>query len=250
VSALTVEAMPMPRHAPSAFLRATARRLRRSATEAETRLWALLRGHRFLGVGFRRQMPIGPYVVDFLCPAVRLVIEVDGGGHAVDGTIARDEGRTAWLAARGYRVVRFWNHEVLRQADAVLDRIFAELVALGAITIDAEPPHPVPPPRGGRGRNRRALLPEVTSETDAPAAPPVESAPMFDEARLPVPSPLEGEGQGGGAAAPAGPPPVPARFTGSDRSNPAMRRFPVEPGADGTDTLPDTTSFSKIGPAP
>ena len=70
---------------------------------------------------FRRQVPIGPYVVDFVCLSKRLVVEIDGGQHALQG--ARDAGRTAFLAERGYRVLRFWNNDVLMQRGAVLQAI-------------------------------------------------------------------------------------------------------------------------------
>ena len=82
-----------------------ARKLRRDATEAEKRLWARLRGRQVAGVRFRRQVPIGPYIVDFVCFANRLVVEVDGGQHAweADG----DAARTRWLGGRGFRVLRF-----------------------------------------------------------------------------------------------------------------------------------------------
>ena len=119
-----------------------ARSLRRNPTDAEKKLWSLLRRKQLSGYRFRRQVPIGPYVVDFACLAEHLVIEVDGGQHAL--SVDRDRQRTAWLEARGYKVVRFWNNEVLGNPDSVLQSI---LCALGEET----PPHPIPPPPGGRG---------------------------------------------------------------------------------------------------
>jgi len=109
----------MPDH-----LKSTARRLRTEMTEAENILWSRLRAHRFAGASFRRQAVIGPYVVDFLCPSARLVIEIDGSQHAGS---AADLARDAWLAAQGYRVVRYWNNEVLGNLDAVLEDLHRHL---------------------------------------------------------------------------------------------------------------------------
>jgi very-short-patch-repair endonuclease len=101
-----------------------ARRLRRDATEAEKRLWRALRElpavHRF-----RRQHPIGRRVVDFACPAVKLVIKLDGGQHALREP--DDQARTAELARYGYRVVRFWNNDVLSNTAGVVEVILREL---------------------------------------------------------------------------------------------------------------------------
>ncbi len=98
-----------------------ARRLRQAPTDAERKLWSLLRRKQLDGVRFRRQQPIGPYFVDFFCSSCRLVIEVDGGQH--DTNREADEKRTAWLATRGYRVLRFWNNEVLTNPDGVFETI-------------------------------------------------------------------------------------------------------------------------------
>ena len=99
---------------------AFARRLRVNATDAETKLWASLREQPFSEVKFRRQMPIGPYVADFLSYKARLVIELDGGQHA--DSVA-DRRRDAWFRGEGFRVLRFWNSDVMRNAEGVLDRI-------------------------------------------------------------------------------------------------------------------------------
>ncbi|MBI4737310.1 MAG: endonuclease domain-containing protein [candidate division NC10 bacterium] len=98
-----------------------ARRLRRDQTEAERRLWARLRARQVHGAKFRRQHPIGGYIADFCCPECGVVVEVDGGQHAAQ--VEADSRRTAFLAERGYRVLRFWDNEVLAQIDAVLERI-------------------------------------------------------------------------------------------------------------------------------
>jgi len=92
-----------------------ARGLRTEMTDAEVRLWIRLRGEQIDGYRFRRQVPMGPYVVDFACLKARLVIEVDGGQHAE--ALERDDRRTAWLEARGFRVLRFWNTDVLQRTE-------------------------------------------------------------------------------------------------------------------------------------
>ncbi|RAI42608.1 endonuclease domain-containing protein, partial [Rhodoplanes roseus] len=109
------------------FRRETARRLRKNATDAELILWRHLRRLEAKGSHFRRQVPIGAYVVDFACMAARLVIEVDGSQHGEDEGCRRDEVRTRWLQAEGYRVMRFWNNDVIGNVEGVLDVIYAAL---------------------------------------------------------------------------------------------------------------------------
>src|SRR5262249_55035908 len=92
-----------------------ARQLRTNMTDAERRLWARLRRTRPDGHRLRRQVPIGPYIADFACHAVKVIIEVDGGQHSAEK--AYDDRRTAWLEARGYRVLRYWNSDVLMGTD-------------------------------------------------------------------------------------------------------------------------------------
>jgi very-short-patch-repair endonuclease len=99
-----------------------ARAMRRAPTDAERRLWHALRDRRMQTVKFRRQAPIGADIVDFLCVQHQLVVEVDGSQHAEN---RRDEARGAWLEREGYRVLRFWNHEVLTTRDSVLATIAA-----------------------------------------------------------------------------------------------------------------------------
>jgi len=99
----------------------TARKLRRRKTPAEEELWRALRDRRSDGLKFRRQHPVGPFVLDFCCPAARLAIEVDGAVH--DEQREQGEARTAFLIDNGYRVLRFRNDEVLDNIDAVLTRI-------------------------------------------------------------------------------------------------------------------------------
>ncbi|MBI3678451.1 MAG: DUF559 domain-containing protein [Proteobacteria bacterium] len=100
-----------------------ARNLRQDATDAECKLWRSLRGKELGGFRFRRQQPIGPYVVDFFCSAAKLIIELDGGQHGEDRNVSYDAARTRWLEARGYRVLRFANSEFLRQPGIVLNYI-------------------------------------------------------------------------------------------------------------------------------
>src|SRR5215213_4705849 len=97
-----------------------ARRLRADPTNAERKLWHRLRGRSINNSKFVRQEPIGRYFVDFVCREKRLIVEVDGGQHAGS---RRDAARDHWLAEEGYRVLRFWNNDVLTQIDAVLETI-------------------------------------------------------------------------------------------------------------------------------
>ena len=113
---------PMPHTPVPPPKRAFARSLRREPTDAESFLWKEVRGRRFNRIKFRRQVPVPPYVADFLCTEAMLIIEVDGGQH---GESVSDEARTRFLKARGFRVLRFWNEEVLREIDAVCDTIIA-----------------------------------------------------------------------------------------------------------------------------
>jgi very-short-patch-repair endonuclease len=101
-----------------------ARLLRRYATDAERQLWRLLRARRLEGFKFRRQHPIGLYIADFACMAARLVVEADGGQHS---DRVADLRRTEWLQAAGWRVIRFWNDQILLEQEVVLAIILAEL---------------------------------------------------------------------------------------------------------------------------
>ena len=100
---------------------AAARELRRNLTDAEKLLWSKLRSNQLRGAKFRRQFPLPPYVVDFCCEAARLIVEVDGGQHAE--AAEADQARTEVLERRGYRVIRFWNSDVLSNIDGVLEEI-------------------------------------------------------------------------------------------------------------------------------
>ena len=125
-----------------------ARKLRSQMTDAERKLWFALRDRRFQSFKFRRQVPVGPYVADFLSYRVRLIVEVDGGQHAES---RRDAMRDQWLAENDFRVARFWNNDVLSNLEGVLTVLAAEL---------ENTPHPAsrlrstpPSPARGEGKN-------------------------------------------------------------------------------------------------
>jgi very-short-patch-repair endonuclease len=103
------------------------RHLRTNSTEAEQRLWRAFRNRQLAGQKFRRQHPIPPYIVDFICLERRLIIELDGGQHA--DAVADDETRTRYLESQGYKVLRFWNHEALSNTDGMLAVILDSLHA-------------------------------------------------------------------------------------------------------------------------
>ena len=113
-----------------------AKTLRTNQTEAEQRLWYHLRAHRFMGLKFKRQKPMGRYIVDFVCMERQLIIELDGGQHVEQ--VAYDQHRDAWLRSQGYTVLRFWNNEVMHQLEDVLEQIRCTL-------------SPGPSPTRGRG---------------------------------------------------------------------------------------------------
>jgi very-short-patch-repair endonuclease len=121
--------------------RGRAKALRREMTNAERFLWFMLRGHRLVGLSFRRQVPIGPFVVDFVSPQHRLIVEIDGGQHAAEPI--RDQQRDEWLRSKGYRVLRFWNTEVLRNRPGVLQTI------LDAVDVELAPSLSLPLKGGG-----------------------------------------------------------------------------------------------------
>jgi very-short-patch-repair endonuclease len=153
----------------SALNRSRAKSMRSEMTNAERVLWLQLRAHRLDGLRFRRQTPIGQYIVDFVCHERRLVIELDGGQHAES---QRDIRRDRWLESKGYRVLRFWNSDVLQNREGVLETIVSAARAMLPTSplegeVDAAQqrreggkpqapargatPLPDPPPQGGRG---------------------------------------------------------------------------------------------------
>jgi 2-isopropylmalate synthase len=102
--------------------RSRARAMRGAPTDSELRLWRLLRDRRLNGIKFRRQVPVGPYIVDFLCVGAKLIVEADGSQHAES---LRDNVRDAYLANQDWKVLRFWNNEVLQNREGVLETIYA-----------------------------------------------------------------------------------------------------------------------------
>jgi lysyl-tRNA synthetase class 2 len=137
---------------------AVAKRLRRGQTNAERVLWFRLRERRLAGWKFRRQMPIDRYVVDFCCPDARLIVELDGGQH--DEQRDADAARSRVFDAMGCPVLRFWNNDVLSNADGVLEVILSTVNQHRSF-----PPHPDPLPNGERERRGR-----MRGEEDAPSA--------------------------------------------------------------------------------
>jgi very-short-patch-repair endonuclease len=104
-----------------------AKQLRKNSTDAERLLWRVLRSRQLVGHKFRRQQPLGEFIVDFVCLEKRLVVEVDGGQHDEPQQAAHDCERSAWLEQQGFRVLRFWDHEVLKQIEEVKDAIWRAL---------------------------------------------------------------------------------------------------------------------------
>jgi very-short-patch-repair endonuclease len=124
------------------------RQMRQSLNHTEVRMWACLRGRQIDGWKFRRQQPIGPYFVDFCCPAARLVVELVGPAHDDHAQWAYDQRRYAWLEAKGYRVVRIRVQDIDMDMEGVLGRIFAELLEreqLGDRRVRSDT-SPAPPP--------------------------------------------------------------------------------------------------------
>lgn len=101
------------------ILKERSRKLRRNSTDAEKKLWPHLRNRQLGGAKFRRQVELGPYIVDLVCLEARLIVELDGGQH----TVETDAKRTAFLERQGFRVIRFWNNDVLLNMEGVLIRI-------------------------------------------------------------------------------------------------------------------------------
>lgn len=131
-------------------LRAYAREMRVHMTDAEALLWKLLRNRRIANAKFRRQHPMGRYILDFYCDEKKLAIELDGSQHmdAAD----YDQKRDGWLRAEGVRSLRFWNNQILSETEAVLENIYMELMEVapaGSLTPD-------PSPASGRGEQGKA----------------------------------------------------------------------------------------------
>jgi very-short-patch-repair endonuclease len=127
-------------------LQIAAREMRRQPTPAEQKLWTVLRGSK-LGVRFRRQHPVGRFILDFWCAEAKLAVEVDGGVHDEDEQREQDAHRTALLDQHGYQVVRFRNEEVLHDLSSVEARLRKAITARGVVL----PPSPAVREKGGRG---------------------------------------------------------------------------------------------------
>ena len=122
--------------------KARARTLRKNPTEAERALWQRIRLRQLDGHKFRRQQPLSCYIVDFVCLEKKLIVELDGGHHTEQ--VASDTERTVWLEQQGFRVLRFWDNDVLKNIEAVTETIRATLS-------EACPPTPALPPMGEGG---------------------------------------------------------------------------------------------------
>ncbi len=134
----------MPNHSPLTFM---ARKLRANLTDAEIKFWNHVKQRQFRGLKFRRQTPVGPYVADYLCYEHHLIVEIDGGQHN-DKTA--DLERTKFLESKGFRVMRFWNNDVLQNIEGVLETIAAELGLNGS---------PSPNPSLREGKKKEAISP-------------------------------------------------------------------------------------------
>jgi adenine-specific DNA-methyltransferase len=128
-------------------IRAYAREMRSKMTDAEALLWKLLRNRRIANAKFRRQHPLGRYILDFYCDDKKLGIELDSGQHGE--TVKYDKQRDDWLHAQGIQVLRFWNNQVLTETEAVMEVIYQEVVSTETSQTNIEPN--TPSPAGGRG---------------------------------------------------------------------------------------------------
>ena len=150
----------------TAAARNFARRLRNQSTDAEKRLWRLLRDRRFAAFKFRRQYPCGSYFLDFYCTLAKLAVELDGGGHGFPDHRARDERRNQFLAEQGIKVLRFWNHQLRGELESVRFEIWHALVdrtgqiekIAGYLRRVAPSPQPSPPMGEREKRGPRASV--------------------------------------------------------------------------------------------
>ncbi|WP_292869380.1 DUF559 domain-containing protein [Mesorhizobium sp.] len=122
----------MTHHPVSPLNRGNARKMRKSMTNAELKLWNEIRAHRLMGLAFRRQMPIAGYIVDFACPNKKLIVELDGSQHASRQVSASDAVRATKLEALGWTILRFWNDDVIRDIDNVCQHIVIAVGLAGA----------------------------------------------------------------------------------------------------------------------
>jgi len=127
-------------------MKSLARKLRHQSTDAERMLWKYLRAHRMAGYKFKRQVVIEPYIVDFICLEARLIVEADGGQHLEQ--VEHDVKRSVFLESLGYKVIRFWNHEILSDIHTVLEQIHSCLIEAPGPSLRS--PQPSPGGRGGK----------------------------------------------------------------------------------------------------
>jgi very-short-patch-repair endonuclease len=187
-------------------LRSNARALRKNSTDAERILWSELRDHRLNGASFRRQVPIGSYIADFMCHAPRLVIEIDGGQHFSDHFEQADAARSAVIEAKGFQVLRFSNHDVITNRAGVLETIAAAIEARAPTLALPRKRERGPAADGAMGKTKlgakRASLPDTAKH---------ERGARRVELARPAPSPACGGGLGWG--------PTIARHAPSDESD-------------------------------
>ena len=127
-------------------MKSLARKLRHQSTDAERMLWKYLRAHRMAGYKFKRQVVIEPYIVDFICLEARLIVEADGGQHLEQ--VESDLKRSLFLESLGYKVIRFWNYEILNNIHSVLEQIHSNLIEAPGPSLRS--PQPSPGGRGGK----------------------------------------------------------------------------------------------------
>ncbi|MFN5998666.1 MAG: endonuclease domain-containing protein [Paracoccaceae bacterium] len=189
--------------------RQRAQKLRAEMTPQERKVWAKLRElNRMLGLHFRRQAPIGPFIADFADLGRRLVIEIDGSGHGGERDAARDE----WLASQGFQVLRFWNPEVSGNIEGVMQVIFDTVD--GESLTEGVPPTPIPSPRGGGEALGAGGVRKGLAESRLAGAPPPQPSPTRGEGGLGLvlrgtadqgaSPPPRGEGLGVGGTPPEG----------------------------------------------
>jgi very-short-patch-repair endonuclease len=168
----------MPHTQVSPKQRGRANELRGTMTRSETLLWRYLKAHRLKGLSFRRQAPMGAYIVDFVCHDARLVVEVDGASHDFESRQQRDRIRDAWLKTRGFEVLRLTDSDVLGNLEGVLGLIH-EIAGPRLCNQTAESANtllPNPPPQGGREHAAASLESPPQGGREHAAAPAREGA--------------------------------------------------------------------------
>ena len=163
-----------------------ARELRKNATDCERHLWLHLRGHRLADFKFRRQQPLGPYIVDFVCFETRCIVEADGGQHSEQAEY--DNRRDDWLRSQGFTVLRFWNNDILNNIEGILEVIWKACQSGRASS--TPPPHTNPSPARGEGlKSGQSPTPPISHKGEWAKDEPNHC--------LPPPSRGRGRGRGG-----------------------------------------------------